>query len=766
MKRITKVMKRLFTLVLCLSLIASLCTIALTARAAVITTKGVDIVYTNPGEDCSTEMIISWHAKSVRSEIYYTLKTDINYTFATRISVAGVYDDTSFTNYDVAHFYKCSVKLTGLDPDTEYIYKIKCDDYVTTDFNFRTAGASEYTFGYMSDIHAIPYDNLELGMTAVKKLQTVQKLIQNAEQVNNTKLAFIMTTGDETWRGSQYTNWLEWSKTQYVTALHDYLWLSCPGNHEYYTQTNSSVWNYYPTKYENNTSAIYSDPEYYYNTYFNAAKSVPQNGPEGIPSSYYTLYNTILFICIDSMQVGDYGQLNKTRAWFEEVVQKNEGKYQYIIVFQHYPWYDFVTGEDKYAYRWNDLFDKYGVDLALSGHMHGYLRTKSLYNGKESTDEGKGTVYVVSPQIGDRPKVISDYKNERLIAYRESTKTWTDYSAMSTITVSDAGLTYKLIDVDGKVRDTFTVPARRALSINDTHKDAIIKSLTLAGTPESIVCDFKSAYSVYLDEVKLEVGGKSVTANPKDDRIGEVEATGLNNNTLYDAKVTLKFIDGSTYETTASVLTTSTFGLIDNLEAVSANGKMNVTWDVSNPSAVSEYKLYLNGSLETTASTNAIALDLSKVDFSTKYTLEAYKDSNLLFRKDFYYNIYGDVNLDGAVNSADVTKLVDMVLEGYEFNDGAIKLLDNNHDGIVDIGDAFKILAYEQNKVNYIVYNEYDVTFIDKSGKTLAKVKVSEGGNATAPDAPEVEGYTFVGWSISYSNVTSDLIVRAMYEAK
>ena len=766
MKKFPRVLKRIVAFTLFVTLFASLVVFGFAVKAANIDIKGVDIIYSNPGEDCSTQITISWHAKSKYSTLIYTLKSDTYYAYATRVSVTGVYDETSFFHYDVAKFYKCSVPLKNLDPDTEYIYKITCEDYTSEQYTFKTAGASEFTFAYMSDIHAIPYDNLELGMTAVKKLQTVQTLLDKAEKVNDTKMAFVITTGDETWRGSQYSNWLEWSKTTLTSVRKDYLWVSCPGNHEYYTQTTSSVWNYYPMEWENDRDRIYSSPEYFYNTYFNAVKSVPKNGPDGIPSSYYTLYNNILFICIDSMQVGDYGKLDETRDWFERVVQKNEGKYQYIIVYQHYPWYDFVTGEDKYAKRWYDLFDKYGVDLALSGHMHGYLRTRALYGGKVTTEANKGTVYIVSPQIGDRPKVISGYQNEALFAYRESTKTWTDYSALSTITVTNEGLTYKLIDVDGKVRDTVTIDARRATSISDVHKASIIDSLTFSGTSDSIVCDFRSSYSIFVKDIKIEAGGKSGEAHPAEQKTGFVAAQGLANNTLYDAKVTVTFIDDTTYTQNASVVTSGTFGLIDNLRATATATKMQLNWEVSSASLVDQYKVYVNDQLHGTTQTNSYEIDKNVVEFSTKYSLEAYKDNKLLFRKDFYYGLYGDVNLDGAVDDNDVKRLVELILSGYAFNSGAIKLLDNNEDGKVDIGDAFKILAYRDNKVDHVVYNTYEVTFVGIDGTTVSKEKVLEGENATAPVAPTVSGYEFVGWSVSYTNVNSDLIVRAIYEAK
>ena len=772
MEKLTQVFKRVFTLVIVTSLVALLFAFTLSAKATDISINGVDLVYTNPGEDCSTQITISWHAKAKYSTLVYTLKSDSSYEYATSMRVGGNYDDTSFVHYDVAKFYKCSVALKDLEPDTEYIYKITCEEFTTEQYTFKTAGAAEYTFGYMSDIHAVPYDYVgkdeDLGIgkdvTAVKKMQIVQTLIKQAERVNDTKLAFLITSGDEVWRGSQYTNWQEWSKTSLTSARKDYLWLSCPGNHEYYTQTTNSIWNYFPLEWDSNRDKIYSSPTYFYNTYFNAVKSVPKNGPKDIPSCYYTLYNNILFVCIDSMQSGDYDHIDEIKVWFENVVKANEGKYQYLIAYQHYPWYDFVTGADKYAGKWYEVFDRCGVDLALSGHMHGYLRTKTLYGGKESAD-GKGTVYVVSPQVGDRPKVTSDFQNKNLIAYRESTITWPDYSAMSTITVTQEGLTYKLIDVEGTVHDEFTITAKRAMKVSEANKTAIINSLTMSSSSDSIICDFKSGLSLYVSEMKLTVNGKTETINPSELKCGSIEATGLSNNTLYDAKVELTFNDGSKYDATYKTVTSNTYGLINNLKAIVNNGKMNIIWD-ADASKVSEYKLYLDGVFVSSSTTNQIEVSLDKVTFSTKYTLEAYKDNKILFIKDFFYNVYGDVNLDGKLDEADVNKLIELIFAGYTFNSGAVKLLDNNGDGIVDIGDAFRILAYKNNKVDSIVNNEYEVVFIGFDSAIILKARVSEGNDATAPTAPVVAGYEFIGWSISYTNVTSNLIVRAMYEAK
>jgi len=63
----------------------------------------------------------------------------------------------------------------------------------------------------------------------------------------------------------------------------------------------------------------------------------------------------------------------------------------------------------------------------------------------------------------------------------------------------------------------------------------------------------------------------------------------------------------------------------------------------------------------------------------------------------------------------------------------------------------------------YYTINSYTVTFVDYNGATLETQTVNHGSSATAPYISTRDGYTFTGWDVDYSNVTSNLTVKAEY---
>ena len=74
-------------------------------------------------------------------------------------------------------------------------------------------------------------------------------------------------------------------------------------------------------------------------------------------------------------------------------------------------------------------------------------------------------------------------------------------------------------------------------------------------------------------------------------------------------------------------------------------------------------------------------------------------------------------------------------------------------------------------KFIYLVYTvtyevpkaTYTVTFKDWDGTVLKTQTVEEGSSATPPSNPNREGYIFVGWDKSYSNITANTTITALY---
>lgn len=59
----------------------------------------------------------------------------------------------------------------------------------------------------------------------------------------------------------------------------------------------------------------------------------------------------------------------------------------------------------------------------------------------------------------------------------------------------------------------------------------------------------------------------------------------------------------------------------------------------------------------------------------------------------------------------------------------------------------------------------YQVTFLDHDGSLIGEVQyVEEGKNATPPEDPVREGYTFIGWSEDYNGIIKDTILIAQYQ--
>ena len=407
----------------------------------------VHSISTCPGEDCSNEMIISWGADtSVQSWLLWSKASDKGWRRAKRENPiwyrTEIYNGKSSKRANNENFFedvifnKCRVKLSGLEPNTTYKYMIvsspagrgtstSAGDASTGTYTFKTAGAKEWSACIISDFHN--YSPIP------GRLEAADKMIGKIKEYDPS-MDWVLHLGDICAWGGSYSFWKNLYGMQW---FRDYMWAGVNGNHDNMSR-----------KYELT------------NEYFRNSAAYPLNGyPGEMGVCYWFKYGEALFIMLNNESMRTQEGLEDAQEWFKSVIKSNPSKY--IIVCEHYQWFFGTDGADSQIARWSKLFDEFGVDLALAGNNHIYVRTNALYNKKE-TDGSRGTVYIQTPSSDNergqamKPELTH---NKEIIKCR-----WTEgpktVGAMS-IKVFPTHMDLALLDRNGTVIDTATVKAKR-----------------------------------------------------------------------------------------------------------------------------------------------------------------------------------------------------------------------------------------------------------------------------------------------------------------
>jgi hypothetical protein len=333
-------------------------------------------IVTNPGEDCSTQMNIGWHADLGCTNCFVTCTKKSDTTWAHAAKVQGTYERCDIFDgvssktasgadmREQAVFLDWGATLAGLDPDTDYMYKVSVGSGPESGVHyFKTAGAAEFSFLWIGDFHA--YSPLPA------RLRNAVKVIDAALGVDP-GVDFVFSTGDVVAWGGSYSFW----KTLYEQDfIKNYMFANVLGNHDAMTRTFSTS----------------SD-------YFMRANNFPRNGYAGQQGvCYWFLYHNVLFITLNN-EAMTRGAAAQTAAmnWAADVIKRQKGRYQYIFLGEHYQWFDGRNGRTSWYANWKDFCDEHGVALALSGNNHIYERTHPLCHDQVVPD-GKGTVYMEVP---------------------------------------------------------------------------------------------------------------------------------------------------------------------------------------------------------------------------------------------------------------------------------------------------------------------------------------------------------------------------------
>lgn len=569
------------------------------------------LITANPAENGNNSVNISWHCDSdTEKYVEYTLATDPE--FKNSKKQIGSKELETIYNSSVggdSTSYRFNATLMLLQEDTEYIYRIVGENKSSVK-SFHTGGALKYSAYIISDVHT--YNKLSSRLT---KAETIYNNIKDKSY----NMQLVIGVGDMVAYGTSREDWKSLLNSKFIS---ENIYASSPGNHDYY-----------------NTSASFLDASYY-NSNFNN----PKNGsPSSLNTSYYFYYGNVLYISLNSEDAcTDAAKRADQRVWLESVLEKNTA--QFIVVYFHrsmYPGSGSNTGHAstmKDAYQ--DLFDKYGVDLVFGGHDHVYVRTNKIYNGTTSTTAGVGTQYISTLQIGDRAS--SANSNMTDVAMKVGGITG---GILLSVNSENGDMTVSLYNENNELLDSVGIVSKSRnyngerymrMSVKFSYENSFSNLKLNYGTGL-----FQRAYKVSVFENGKEI--KSVRPGYNTEWIEDLGASDTDKEKNYVVKIFMR--DGVVFEKEYKIVNKEMeYGEISNLEY---DGK-KIKWDSKLKNDIVKKLVVSVNDEEFDVSVDKDSYEISLNKYiENKIILKAYNDKDVcLYEEEITYGEQTDIKYD------------------------------------------------------------------------------------------------------------------------
>ncbi|MBQ1886274.1 MAG: metallophosphoesterase family protein [Bacteroidales bacterium] len=398
-------------------------------------------------ENTSDAVTVNYHCNNDSSYVLYTKASDKSFKNAVRIdpdcrlwSTKGIENTSETSTFFTHERYVCTAGISGLDPDTKYLYKVVAGNHIEYGpYTFSTSGrAGKWNFVAFTDFQH-------------RKNPLTHKLIADMKDLCNPPL--VICSGDMVDVGGKEDewNWLLNGKDLDGEEFKDFVFAASPGDHEYWADDTGGK---YPQ---------YTAPHTYNNIF-----RFPSNGdPQSRNSSYFFRWNNALFVSLDmnNSNVASGARFDSQARWFEKTLDSLSGTYKYLIVFMHKSIYgsSIVDGvvAKKLRPQWAPLFSKYDVDLVLSGHDHIYSRTYQLYDGKPTSD-GMGTYYLDMGSSGDKRRSVDASLSEQDGIHQKVIDLKTlGLSFACNVEVTSRNMKVTVYNQNKEIVDSFTIKAKK-----------------------------------------------------------------------------------------------------------------------------------------------------------------------------------------------------------------------------------------------------------------------------------------------------------------
>jgi hypothetical protein len=295
--------------------------------------------------------------------------------------------------------YAFTATATKLAPGTPYAYRIVTSGGSTAWTTFSTARAGLDR----------PWTFLAFGDTQVANTGVPEDLIDTAI-ARNPSAPLLLHAGDVVNSPSSITEWRQFMTATYPTRTNRN-WLISVGNHEQCVLLKKCS----------------SGDGQAFRSYY----SWPSNGyPSQGKTWYYTDYQGVRFIVLDTFG----GDLSRQAAFLDTALKTN--RQRWTVVLQHAGPFASRSDRNNAAIRsaFQPLYDKYKVDLVLSGHDHSYNRG---YDGNNNS-----TVYAVSDS---GPKFYEDSSKDWARGGATRVVSASHTSTYQRVTVSEGTLVYQAV---------------------------------------------------------------------------------------------------------------------------------------------------------------------------------------------------------------------------------------------------------------------------------------------------------------------------------
>ena len=368
-------------------------------RSGVAPVAGLHLQF---GADASSELVVSWHTTgSVGNPRALLGRPESGFGQTVPAETRTYRDAASGTEIQVHH-----ARLTGLDPDTDYIYAAVHDGTNPELGTARTAprGRAAFTFTSFGD-QATPTLGKLTGTTYVNDNLGSPFAGDTTAGVERVAPLFHLVNGDLCYANlskDRIRTWSDWFVNNSRSARYR-PWMPAAGNHE---------------------NELGNGPIGYqaFQTYF----AVPDAGAEPTMRGLWYAFTAgavrVIALNNDDVALQDGGNSyvsgysgGAQRRWLENELRTSRANpdIDWIVVCMHQV---VISTADKFngadlgiREQWVPLFDQYGVDLVVCGHEHHYERSHPI-RGQQPTDTrtpiptqtstdvvdtGKGTVHMV-----------------------------------------------------------------------------------------------------------------------------------------------------------------------------------------------------------------------------------------------------------------------------------------------------------------------------------------------------------------------------------